>query len=377
MVANKRILIFSTAYLPWVGGAEIAVKEITDRLARRGYEFEMITINLTGRESRDEVVGAVRVHRLGGRGYFYKILYPFAALYLARRLHTKKSFTATWSIMASFSGFAAIFFKMLYPQVPYFLSLQEGDPLERPKHRAMIVWPLFTQIFRQAHRIQAISSYLRHFAHDMGARAPIEIIPNGVDVKKFGATIAHIEQQKILQQLPHVTVRLITVSRLVEKNGTEDILRALAILPEHVGLYILGTGVLEKKLREQTVALGLSTRVFFAGQVPHGELPVWLSASDIFIRPSRSEGMGNVFIEAMAAGVPIVGTPVGGIPDFLHDGETGVFCQPHNPHSIATAVQKIMHDATLQATLIANGKKLVVAYDWDLLAERMDTTFFC
>ncbi len=378
MVATnkKRILIFSVGYVPFIGGAEIAVKEITDRLVERGYEFEMITLNLDGRQRAEETLGAIRIHRLGGRGYFYKLMYPFAALYLARKLHRTQLFVATWSIMASFSGFAAIFFKIFYPKVPFILTLQEGDPLSRPKRRAAIVWPFFVQIFRQADRIQAISSYLGKFAKDMGARAPVVVIPNGVDLKNFSAPVAEATLYNIRQHLPVVTTRLITISRLVEKNAVENIIDALVLLPETVGLYILGTGPLEKKLREKVAALKLSTRVFFAGHIAYRELPTWLAASDIFIRPSLSEGMGNAFIEAMAAGVPVIGTPVGGIPDFLRDGETGLFCKPKNPESIAMAVKKIVDDSVLREKLIVNGKKLAARYDWQTIADAIERQVF-
>lgn len=373
---NKRILIFSTAYLLFVGGAEIAVKEITDRLDASGYVFEMITLNLDGKQKTEERIGSVFVHRIGGRGYFYKLLYPFAALYLARRRHHASPFAATWSIMASFSGFAALFFKVSYPRVPFILTLQEGDPLSRPQRRAAIVLPLFWQIFRQANSIQAISKYLADFAGRMGAKAPIQVIPNGVDLKNFSASVSNEEKQVIRNELPTVTTRLVTISRLVEKNGVGDIIDALGLLPESIGLIIVGTGNLEKKLKNQAAALGLTKRISFVGSVAYKNVPKWLAASDIFIRPSLSEGMGNAFIEAMAAGVPVIGTPVGGIVDFLRDGETGVFCQPHSPSSIAEAVKKLLADPTLQQKLIENGKKLAVSYDWNIIAKRMDEDVF-
>lgn len=373
---NKRILIFSTAYLPFIGGAEIAVKEITDRLSASGYEFEMITLNLDGKQKLEERIGSVFVHRIGGRGYFYKLLYPFAALYLARRRHRASPFAATWSIMASFSGFAALFFKVSYPRIPFILTLQEGDPLSRPQRRAAIVWPLFWQIFRQADSIQAISKYLADFAGRMGAKAPIKVIPNGVDLKNFSAPVSNEEKQVIRNELPTVTTRLVTISRLVEKNGVGDIIDALRLLPASVGLIIVGTGNLEEKFKNQAAALGLTKRILFVGSVAYKNVPKWLAASDIFIRPSLSEGMGNAFIEAMAASVPVIGTPVGGIVDFLRDGETGVFCQPHSPYSIAEAVKKLLADPTLRQKLIENGKKLAVSYDWNIVAKRMDEDIF-
>ena len=91
---------------------------------------------------------------------------------------------------------------------------------------------------------------------------------------------------------------------------------------------------MEERLKQKTKDLGLAGRIHFVGNVDHNKLPEYLWASDVFCRPSLSEGLGNVFLEAMAAGVPIVGTPVGGIPDFLTEGKTGLFCEVGNTKNI-------------------------------------------
>ena len=99
----------------------------------------------------------------------------------------------------------------------------------------------------------------------------------------------------------------------------------------------------------------------------------------MFVRPSLSEGLGNSFLEAMAAGVPIIGTNVGGIPDFLIDpstgsrqAATGLFCETANPKSIAEKIELLLTDEDLRQKLIINGKKAVAEkYDWDKIAARM------
>jgi glycosyltransferase involved in cell wall biosynthesis len=373
---SRRILIFSVAYMPFVGGAEIAVQEITNRLPE--YEFEMITLNLDGRQKSREQMGRVLVHRIGGgggmAGYLYKLLYPFMAMRLARQLHTSQPFDATWSIMASFSGFAGLFFKWSYPKIPFVLTLQEGDPLRRTKQRAFIAWPLFVRIFRRADRVQAISSYLADFAVSMGAPEPVVVIPNGVDLATFAAA------KNLRRRNDHLGTTLITVSRLVEKNGVEDIIDALILLPESVNLVIVGTGPLEKRLTQKAAALALmnpaSPRVSFVGLVSYSDVPQWLAKADIFIRPSLSEGLGNVFIEAMAAGLPVIATPVGGIVDFLRDGDTGLFCQPKDRRSIAQAVERLDDEQGLYQRLVENGIKLAAGYDWQIIAGRIKKEIF-
>jgi glycosyltransferase involved in cell wall biosynthesis len=371
----KRILIFSVAYIPFIGGAEIAVKEITDRID--DVDFDMITLNLDGKQKPQEKIGKVMVYRIGSTGKFSKFVFPFTAARLATRLHKDRSYVAIWSIMASFGGFAGLFFKERFPEVPFLLTLQEGDPLDEIKRKVRFVWPLFKKIFTKADRIQTISTYLAGFAHDMHATAPVTVIPNGVALDLFSKPadenfVATLHKKWNVEAGDTV---LITTSRLVEKNAVDDIIAALLLLPKTTKLIIVGIGPLESNLRNQVTTLGLTDRVFFEGFVHYSNIPNYLAASTIFIRPSRSEGMGNSFIEAMAAGIPVIATRVGGIPDFLTDGETGLFCEVNNPQSIQETVEKLTVDQTLRTHLIQTARERVQDFDWAKIARRMHDEF--
>ncbi len=172
--------------------------------------------------------------------------------------------------------------------------------------------------------------------------------------------------------------KLITTSRLVEKNGVGDIIDALKYLPSSVELMIVGSGELESELKLKIGNLKLNNRVNFFGFVPPEKIPQLLKTADIFVRPSLSEGLGNSFLEAMAAGVPVIGTPVGGIPDFLQNGVTGWFCRPGNPKSIAEAVLDITNTAhqTHVQEVITNARKLVrEKYNWNNIARKYAELF--
>ena len=192
----KKILIFSTAYLPMVGGAEIAVKEITDRIGEM--EFDMITLRFSSRWPKFERLGNINIYRLG---FFTnnptmadlvkwplklnKYFFPFLACAKACRLHRRNKYDGLWAMMAAFAGFAAMFFKIRHKNVPYLLTLQEGDPIAEIKKKVFFVFPLFKRIFTKADFIQVISNYLVGFAREMGYRGALEVVPNGVDAEKF------------------------------------------------------------------------------------------------------------------------------------------------------------------------------------------------
>ena len=132
----KRVLIFSTSYSPFWGGAEIATKEITDRLKSEDFYFDMITIHFDKTLPKFEKIGKINVHRISS----YKLFFPFLAYLKGLSLHRKNKYDIVWSMMAGRNGFASLFFKLTHSKVKYLLTLQEGDRLSYPKQRAGVLW---------------------------------------------------------------------------------------------------------------------------------------------------------------------------------------------------------------------------------------------
>jgi glycosyltransferase involved in cell wall biosynthesis len=279
-----------------------------------------------------------------------------------------------WSLMASYGGFTALVYTWLRPRTKFLLTLQEGDPLEHYAKRAGVLNFLHEKIFIRANAVQAISRFLAGWAKRMGFTGEPQVIPNGVDIDKFSRPILteRRNELRISHGFSEGDVVLVTASRLSLKNGIDDLIRSLSFLPLNYKCLIAGEGEDKEKLRVLTEKKGLSNRVVFLGNRSHDELPEILQSADIFVRASLSEGLGNSFLEAMMAGLPIIGTPVGGIPDFLLDGETGVFCEPRDPESIAKAAKRIQTEEGLREKLIVQGKELVrVKYDWKGIADKI------
>lgn len=359
----RKILIFSLAYYPHVGGAEVAIKEITDRISN--IEFHMVTMRFSRAEKEEEKIGNVYVYRIGnGANIFNKFLFQLRASKKASQLHAHNHFDAVWAMMAHSAGVPAAMFKQKYPHVPMVLTLQEGDPPKQIERTMMPLWPFFTRAFTSADRVTAISTFLADWAKQRGSKN-IVIIPNGADIKTFAG-----------EPVAHDGFVLVTTSRLYRKNAIDDVIRALPMLPDSVRFLVLGSGPEEIPLKALAKKEGVGARVEFKGYVEHKDMPPYLHAADLFIRPSRSEGQGASFIEAMAAGLPVIATMVGGIPDFLKDGETGYAVEVNNPKSIADAVLRAMNNADERRAIAHNAKELSKRYDWDMLARRMDTEAF-
>ncbi len=379
--APKSVLIFSTAYLPMIGGAEIAVKEITQRLA--DWQFDMITAKIKPDLARFEKIGNINVYRIGFGINFDKFLLPLLGFFKAVKLDKKNKYSIIWSIMASQAGTAAAFLKIFQPNKKLLLTLQEGDLEEHLKRYVLGIEFLYKPLVRPWHLLPfKRTDYLTTISNDLKKRAQrnkvktsIEVIPNGVDVKRFkpGFNPLRLKRELGIKQDEKV---IVTVSRLVKKNGIDDLIRAGRYLNFPFKILVIGSGPGEKKLRKLAVKLEIEDKILFLGSVEHINLREYISLGHVFVRPSLSEGLGNVFLEAMATGVPVIGTPVGGIPDFLKDRKTGLFCQVRNSRSIAEKIKEILENDPLRKTLVKNGLKLVWGkYSWDKIALQMERIF--
>lgn len=397
---SKRILIFSLAYYPkHVGGAEVAIKEITDRIDPKEIKFDMVCLCFDSTLPKTETLGNVTVHRIGFTTknptmtdirkfplHLNKLFFQFLAAWKAHKLHKKNHYDAIWAMMAHSCGVPAAIFKLVHPNVPYLLTLQEGDPPEYIQKKMRPLYPLFKRAFTKADFVQTISTFLANWARRMGYVGPLEVVPNAANTKHFSQQYPQSELDALKKKLGKKDgdIFIITTSRLVPKNGIGDVIESLKFLPENFKFLILGIGHLEHEFKLLTTNYGLQTRVLFLGQVDHKEMPKYLNISDIFTRPSLSEGMGISFVEAMAAGLPVVATQEGGIADFLFDPDrnpdkppTGLAVNPRDPEGLARQFKLFTENKKLRDEIVKNARELAFTkYDWDKISRDMKERVF-
>jgi len=163
---------------------------------------------------------------------------------------------------------------------------------------------------------------------------------------------------------------ILFLGRLGERKGTPDLLRALAdarIRNEQWVATLAGDGDVVR-YRGEAEKLGLGDRVNFPGWISASEAQELLAKSDLLVLPSRAEGLPMSVIEAFAYGLPVVSTPVGGIPDILEDGVNGLFVRPGDDAQLANAIFRIFHDESLRLRLAKNARRT-----WE---ERLDVATF-
>lgn len=152
---------------------------------------------------------------------------------------------------------------------------------------------------------------------------------------------------------------LATVGALIPRKGQVFVIDALALLPG-AQLALAGTGPDEAMLRARSVQLGVGERVHFLGAVPNAELPELLSAADVFVMPSSSEGLANAWIEALACGVPVVTTAIPGAQELITNPAYGRFAE-RDGQAIAEAVSALLQSPPSQSAVV----RATEGYSWD------------
>ncbi|MDP3958185.1 MAG: glycosyltransferase family 4 protein [bacterium] len=172
-------------------------------------------------------------------------------------------------------------------------------------------------------------------------------------------------------------IYLVNTSRLVKQKGFDTVIESLQYLPPHIKFVAVGDGEDEGKLKDLARKLGLKERVIFTGRVDRSVVTLYRKASDIFVAPSRSEGLGNAFVSALASRLPLITSGVGGIADYAVDGKTAWIVHPENPRAIAEKVKEILANPEKAKGISDRARKMVEEeYDWDNIAKDMRKKVF-
>ena len=373
------IIVCTTAYLPAIGGAELAIYEIAKRSP--ALRFLIITSRFSRRVPKYEVAGNIEVRRVGFGVGADKWLLPLCGGLVALLRARREARVILWGMMVSQGTLAALVVKTLSPHIPFVLTLQEGDtPDYLQRGRGGLIWFFWKYALKRASRVTAISSYLGRLASDAGWSGKVEIIPNGVDVDFFAKRDeVAIKNIRRVYHIDESDIIILSVSRLVIKNGLDDLIRAFAIfrrIHQNAKLLLVGEGREHARLMEIAKNESVVGSVVFAGAIPPSDIVPYFHIAHIFARPSRSEGLGIAFLEAMAASVPIVATGVGGIADIIKNGETGIVVKVGDAKSIADGLMQINRDRDLQKDLTRKACAMVrEQYSWDMITKKMDKVF--
>jgi glycosyltransferase involved in cell wall biosynthesis len=364
-----RILILSSLYAPYVvGGAEIAARKYAEQLENMGHEIFVLTSSYGLSAPQQEGHIWRTLHFIPG--HFWSYRYTANARKLQRVIaEVQPDVLYVWEIMAlglvpMLKVLNAAAIPVVYQQQSYWLlyvlHLQNGYSHVRYRWIKRLLigavpFPRYTSMI-------AVSNAVKEEHVKLGCDAEgIEVIYNGID-DSFITTPSTREDQREPD-----SVRLVYVGRLVKAKGVQILLAALDILCKEQKQYrfsldIFGADGEEytQKLYDQVKARQLETAVTFHGKVRQDELIRQYDRADMVIIPSIWKEPGcAVIIEAMARGVPLIATNIGGTSEMVAHGVDGLLVEPGDERVLATTILNLAEDVSLQAKLTQAGRDTV------------------
>jgi phosphatidylinositol alpha-1,6-mannosyltransferase len=226
-----------------------------------------------------------------------------------------------------------------------------------------------------------LGEYFRErIAGPLGPQPRLVQLTPGVDVETFRPDVDgfSVRARYGLAGRPVIAC----VSRLVPRKGQDTLLHALPMIRAAVpdaAVLLVGDGRYRDDLEKLAARLDVADAVVFTGGVPHSELPAHYAAADVFAMPCRTrragldvEGLGIVYLEASATGLPVLAGDSGGAPDAVRDGETGYVVDGRGTHAVAERLITLLRDVGLRARFGAAGRAWVEqSWRWEIVAERL------
>lgn len=371
-----KILLINYEFPPIGAGAGNATKNIAIQLAGAGHEVVVWTAAFEDLP-KDETIQNVRVIRLpawrkhkGQSNIFEMLSFVFSAIRHSPKLLGSWQPEAIISFFSIPCGIVAYYLKRKLG-INYIVSLRGGDvpgfyASKMRYHHWVTLW-LNKKIWRNAKQIVVNSHSLQVLAQRIGDSIgrKVDIIPNGVDTKIF---------YPVENYGSHDKFRIIYIGRLNVQKRLDILLQAIALWEqEEAGVKaklecrIIGYGPESKNLERMAQELGLGACVEFIGWLDKDVLPDQYRSADVFVLTSTDEGMSNSVLEAIASGLPIITTDVGGTDELLADN--GVLIPQKDPVAVKEALRKIFHDKDLAKRMSLASQTRAEEMSWSKVAE--------
>ena len=412
--SGPRLLLILTEWPPAVGGMQTHARYLAAHFLQQAAQVEVLTYRVT------DPAAAAQAHAVdAGCGYPVRRVLSRLGYWHNQELVLQRirefrpdavyASTVFYGLLRSRAGVPVVCRSVgndvLRPWLGYpypWCSRAVGSPVTQ----RMLSWWLehgqhpdwVDRLFRQGrerlmrraaaahHGILANSGYTADLLRAIGVEgARIEVVPGGVDSRRFAAAPGARDAARAALGLPADAQVVLTVCRLVEKKGVEVLLDALARLQPHfpaLRLLVVGDGRRRKAYETRAAQLGLQQAVRFEGRVPHEQVAHYYWASDVFALASYEsrhagglvrdvETMGRVLCEANAAGVPVVATATGGTPSVLRDGHNGLLVPAGDAAALADAIASLLRTPGLAGRLSRQGlRRARDEFDWAAVMAR-------
>lgn len=266
-----------------------------------------------------------------------------------------------------------------FTRIPHIATIHGSDLNLIKKYS--ILHHVCRYIVQNSYTVTVNSSYMQRQLLEIvpGCDEKIRIIPMGVDLLNLQGLMRDDVRKKYSGRRI-----ILSVGRLIDLKGTMFLIEAMPEILEknpNVLLIIVGTGPESQHLERRISELGIQGQVIMAGLIERNKLPSYYHAADVFVLPSinidgKTEGLGVVLLEAMAAGCPVIGSNVGGIPDIIVDCENGFLVPERDPSALADRIIALLSDKARAEKLRVNGRETItMKFSWDMIAEKFSNIY--
>ena len=365
-----RILILNSEYSPIGGGAGHASAHIAAQLEKMGHIVTVVTSRFGSLPHREEQ-GGVTIYRIPGvrrrqdrSTPLEQVIFILSASFWSLSQVPGLKPQATLAFFGVPSGAVAWLIQKLY-RVPYIISLRGGDvPGFRPYDFRVyhkLLSPFLRLIWQNAAALVANSNGLRRLANAFDSRFDILIISNGVDLESHNVPDRDWSHP-----------RLVSAGRIVHQKGLDLAMHALGELKDFDWEWsIAGDGPQLQVLQSLAKELGIEERVFFLGWQSRGQLMTYYRQANVFLFPSRHEGMPNAMLEAMASGLPVIASCIAGNEELVVDGKTGYLVPSEDVEALQVALKKMLVDPAQREQMGRASRQHVQAnYSWESTAQQ-------
>lgn len=351
MAAGRRVRVLYLSHAFMVGGAEEMVLNLVRHLPADQYEPVVCAIHEPGPVGQEIAATGVPFRALG-RVPGLRDPLAVAALYRYMR-EMRPDIVHTFLLTASLYGRLAA----IAARVPIVIGTEVNIYERKQRHHALAERLLMAgtdSVIASAASVKAF--YVRQIGADPSR---VDVIYNAVDFDMLQTTVTRDEMRARIG-VPGDAMTAGVIARLTEQKGHSVLLDALAATPDlaRLHLIVIGDGPLRGALETQAARLMLSSRVHFLGA--RRDLGDLLSAMDMFVLPSLWEGLPLSLVLAMGAALPVVSTTVAGIPEAVHDGETGLLVPPSDAPALGGALARLVRSADERACLGRAGRAFVL-----------------
>lgn len=359
-----KILVLIHEFPPIGGGGGRVAQDLCLGLAARGHDLRVLTARMDGLPN-DESVDGFRVIRVGPkrryafRALFHEMLgYNLAAIWHGMRMPDGWQPDVVHAHFAVPAGAAAFWLSRL-TRIPYVLTAHLGDVPggvpEKTDHIFRWVFPLTPSIWGGAAKVVAVSHFTRGIALESYPAVQVEVIHNGVDRSAMPAREVD----------PNRPPRIIFAGRFVEQKNPTHLVQALAGLKDLPwNCVMLGDGPLQEEVKKQIAQAGLQDRFTLPGWVNPEDVLDWYRRGDILCLPSRSEGLPVVGVQALAMGLSLVLSSVGGNVELVRHGENGFLFEPGDVPALQAHLKALL--ASPEALEAAQARSLSIAEQFNL-----------